>query len=107
MAAIQALEFGLEVGIDQAIVEGELEIVVKALASKDSGLASFGLLVKVANVCATSYSRLAYSHTRREGNKVAHSLARLAVSISNYVVWMENVSPHIYPVFQANKAILS
>lgn len=86
MATIQALEFGLEVGIDQAIVKGDSEIVVKALASKDSGLASFELLVKVANVCATSYSKLAYSHTRREGNKVAHSLARLVVSISNYAV---------------------
>ena len=93
MAAIQALEFGLEVGIDQAIVEGDLEIVVKALASKDSGLASFELLVKAANVCATSYSKLTYSHTRREGNKVAHSLARLAVSISNYAVWLEDVPP--------------
>lgn len=75
LAAIRALEFGLEVGIDQAIVEGHSEIVVKALASKDSGFASFGLLVKVATFCATSYSRLAYAHTRREGNKVAHSLA--------------------------------
>ena len=76
----------MEVGIGRAIVEGDSEIVVKALASKDSGLASFGLLVKVANVCATSYSRLAYFHTRREGNKVTHSLARLVVSISNYAV---------------------
>lgn len=99
MAEIRALEFCLEVGIDQAIVEGDSEIVVKALASKDSGLASFGLLVKVANICATSNSKLAYSHTRREGNEVAHSLARLAMSISNYVVWMEDVSSHIYLVF--------
>lgn len=99
MAAIWALEFGSEIGIDQATVEGDLERVVKALASKDSGLASFGLLVMVANVCATSYSRLAYSHTRREGNKVAHILTMLSVSISNYVTWMEDVPLHIFPVF--------
>ena len=42
MAAIQALESGLEVGIDQAIVEGDSEIVVKNLVSNNLSLASLG-----------------------------------------------------------------
>lgn len=35
MAALRALKFGLEVGIDKAIVEGDLELVVKALIKED------------------------------------------------------------------------
>ena len=41
MAALRALKFGLEVGIDKAIVEGDLElVVVKALIKEDK----FGLI---------------------------------------------------------------
>ena len=94
MAAIQALESGLEVGIDQAIVEGDSEIVVKNLVSNNLSLASFGLLIEDACTYAASFSKLSYSNTKRECNKVAHNLAKLAA-----FVWMENVSPHVYSVF--------
>ena len=67
LAAIQALEFGLEVRIDQAIKEGDSKIVVKALVSKDLGLASFGLLIEDACIYATSFSKFSYSHIKREG----------------------------------------
>ena len=32
-----------------------------------------------------------YSHVKKEGNMVAHSLARYALIISNFVVWMKDV----------------
>lgn len=34
----------------------------------------------------------------REGNKVTHNLARHALCISDFVVWMEDVSPPLLPV---------
>ena len=43
-----------------------------------------------------------YSHTKREDNKLAHSLVRTAIHVSDYVVWMEYVPPFSYNVFQAN-----
>lgn len=39
LAATQALEFGLETGIDCVIVEGDSTMVVKALANEDVTLA--------------------------------------------------------------------
>ena len=42
LAAIRALEFALEVSINRAIVEGDLELVVKALATEEFSLASHG-----------------------------------------------------------------
>ena len=94
MAAIQALESGLEVGIDQAIVEGDSEIVVKNLVSNNLSLASFGLLIEDACTYAASFSKLSYSKTKREYNKVAHNLIKLVV-----FVWIENVPPYVYRIF--------
>ena len=45
MAATRALEFAREVGISEAILEGDSVMVIKALATKDTGLAPFGLLI--------------------------------------------------------------
>ena len=98
MLGIKALEFGLEIGMDRAIVEGHSELVVKALINEESDLASYGLLILNVCICASSYSK--FSHTKKDGNKVAHhSLARLTIDFSNYAVWMENVLPQIYYIF--------
>ena len=42
LAAIWALEFALEVSINRVIVEGDSEVVVKALATEEFSLASHG-----------------------------------------------------------------
>ena len=46
LAATWALEFALEVGVNHAIVKGDLEVVVKALATEEFSLASHGLVLK-------------------------------------------------------------
>lgn len=45
MAAIRALEFAGEIGVDRIMVEGDSTIVTKALKTKDPGLASYGFLI--------------------------------------------------------------
>ena len=42
------------------------------------------------------------SHVRRHCNTVAHSLVRMAVSLSQMQVWIEDVPPDINHVFQAD-----
>lgn len=88
LAACRALEFGNEIGIRSAIVEGGSEVIVKALRNLDNGLYSYGLLINDVAL----FSELSYSYTRRDGNKVAHSLARLATTTSKCIVWKEDVS---------------
>ena len=56
MASTRDLEFALEVGIDRAVVEEDLKMVVQALVSKEFGLASYRLLVKDAYVVANNFS---------------------------------------------------
>ena len=46
LAAYKALEFARELGISEAVLEGDSSLVMTALASKNPGLAPFGLLLQ-------------------------------------------------------------
>ena len=53
---------------------------------------------------ASIFYQLRYSHVKREGNRVANSLARYAAHILYLVVWMEDVPPQCFPVIQVDLA---
>ena len=44
-------------------------------------LASVDLLIKDVVHLSTSFSKLLYSYTRRDGNRLAHSLVRHAINV--------------------------
>ena len=77
LAAILALEFATKIGLDKIVVEGNSKIITDALDRKETSLAVYGLLVEDACVFERNFSELSYSHVKREGNKVAHCLAKL------------------------------
>lgn len=104
MATTRALEFGLEIELDRVMVEGYSKIVMQALKIKDVGLASYALLVTDACDLENKFFELSYSHTKREDNKVAHSLTKLATNLLDCVVWMENVPSTVLPFDQADLA---
>ena len=86
ITACKVVEFGSEIGVDYAIVEGNLEVIVEALRNKDNGLLSFAPLINDVSLFFGLYSELSYIHIRRNGNKVAHSLARLALITQDYTM---------------------
>ena len=81
-------------------------MMVQELQEANTGLSTYEQLAK--DVCWFSgfFSKLQYSHTKRDGNKVTHSLARMSINFSDCVVWMEDVPPPILCVLQADKALL-
>ncbi|KAK9986458.1 hypothetical protein SO802_031409 [Lithocarpus litseifolius] len=106
IAACRAVEFGSELGVGCAIVEGDSEVIVKALRNKDNGLVSFAPLINDVSLFSSLYLELSYSHIRRDGNKVAHSLAKLALMTPDCTVWMEGVPSHTFRLVQADLAAL-
>ena len=98
LAAAKALSFAAEIGVSRAVLEGDSLVVIKALSDESVSLAPFGLLVEDVKVLFQCFSQLLYSHTKREGNSVAHSLARYAIDIPNFSVWMEDVPPQFFHV---------
>ena len=77
---------------------------MSALQHEKEILTSDGLLIDDIHLCSRLFIELRYSHTRREGNKVAQGLPRYALHISDFFVWTENVPLQFFPVFQANLA---
>ena len=44
-------------------------------------------------VLANDFVQLQFSHARRECNRLAHSLARYAIDIPDFLVWMDDIPP--------------
>lgn len=65
-------------------MEGDSSIVMTALQGEDHSLSASGLLIEDVKLLSGSFSKLLYSHTRREGKKLAHSLARFAINVNVY-----------------------
>ena len=82
--AARALEFGHEIGLTEAILEGDSELIVNSLKSGRTNMAFVEPLIQDANIFSASYTKLLYSHCRRDGNKLAHNLTRFSIHVPNY-----------------------
>ena len=106
MAASKAMEFGSELGLHNVIIEGDSIVVAKALKCKEFGLALYVHLLNDVSLFSNLYPQLSYSHVKRDGNKVAHSLARLALTSQHCTMWIEDVPSCSLPFVQADLAAL-
>ncbi|KAL0015374.1 hypothetical protein SO802_002443 [Lithocarpus litseifolius] len=95
MAARKAILLAVELGFHQCIIEGDSEIVFKALTEGVSNHSSFGHIIKDCKSIMASLRSCSFSHVRRQGNGVAHALAKRAKNSYPLLVWMEAVPPDI------------
>ena len=86
LAASRALKFATELGFNKVVLEGDCEVLMKALKGGDQFLSTVGLVMDDIRYDANLFYQLCYSHVRREGNKVAHSLIRHTLEITDFVV---------------------
>ena len=98
LAALKALSFAHELGFRSAILEGDSLGLIQALKSEEYTLSPLGLLVEDVKVFASNFVRLLYSHIKRNDNSVVHNLAKHAIRIPDFQVWMEDVPSHIVSV---------
>ncbi|KAK9290984.1 hypothetical protein L1049_009166 [Liquidambar formosana] len=84
MAVRYALGLAHELGLHSVEVEGDCAEVVTALTSHETVLTSFGLIIEDILVEASQFCEMvSFCHTCREGNVVAHGLARHAQNIDD------------------------
>ena len=102
--AATTLVFASELGVRQAILEGDSMAVIKALKEFEYPLSPLGLLLEDVRMFSQRFDTMLYSQTKREGNSVAHSLTRYAISMLGFLMWMKNVPPHIQHFVQADLA---
>ena len=100
MAASTVLSFATQVGFHSGILESNSMVLATALIKNSTYLSMDGLLMDDIRFNARFFNQLLYSHVKRESNKVVHKLARHALCISNFSMWMEDVPPPIRSVVQ-------
>ena len=82
-------------------------MIIESLKVGGNTIASVEPLIQDTIVFSSFFSKLLFSHCRRDGNKLAHSLARYSINVSNYVVWMEEVPHPLFSVAQHDLANLA
>lgn len=90
MAARQALEFAIEIGVDRVILEGDSEFLINALRVAAVPLHNL-VILRMMWSTLPPFSQLFNSHVRRHCN--SHSLARRVVFSPYLLVWMEDYAP--------------
>ena len=104
LAAIRALRFAGDIGLESFILEGDSKITIDALVGNNVEHAEFGNLFEEAKWLSSRFGDVSYNHVRRQGIGAAHNSARYARYVSEYTVWMKDVPPHLSAVIQAELA---
>ena len=67
--------------------------MVAALNSPHPNLALYGHLIEDVKFLTNGLVSSCFTHVKRQGNAMAHALARMAINTANTEVWMEDVPP--------------
>ena len=81
LAALEAMQFAMEIGIQDAEFEGDALTICNALRCQDQSLASYDAIIDDVLFFARALQRCSFSHVKWEGNRVAHMLARRAIEL--------------------------
>nr|POF09767.1 hypothetical protein CFP56_21405 [Quercus suber] len=84
MAAGLVLSFAAELGVKNAVLEGDSLLVVKALTDSESSMSPIGPLINDAKYNSYSFEKLLYFHVTRDCNVVAHILGFEFVMLANH-----------------------
>ena len=100
LAALNALSFAFELGFRSTILKGDSLGLIQALKSEESSLSPTGLLIEDVKMFANNFVRFLYSRVKRNDNRIAHSLAKNALCIPDFQVWIKDVPSHIVSILQ-------
>jgi hypothetical protein len=106
LAALQAAELARRLDLRQVVLEGDALEIVNILKLDGAWLGSYGYVIQDANSILGSCQIWSVSHTYREGNGVAHNLAKLALSLGQDVLWTENFPDCILDLVLAEHALV-
>ena len=91
LAAKRALIFAKALTFDHIILEGGSDIAIHAMKCDSYFAASFGHILADIKSLAAQFRHVVFRHTCRQGNKVAHNLARAACNFYPFCTWIEEI----------------
>jgi len=93
LACQRAMEFAVEAGFMELVLEGDNSTVMKAISSLQPNMSRLGHVYEDIKCIAASLRRLEVSFVKCSANAVAHVLAKYARQIDEEVVWLEEDPP--------------
>ena len=92
-AKAKAFEAGLllarDIGIQDVVLEGDSWVIYNALCEVSLPPSSVALIVIGMLDLCKAFRRIEFSHVKRKGNRSVHLLAKYAVGIDDFIIWME------------------
>jgi ribonuclease HI len=101
-AARAAVNLVLELGFREMDIEGDSLEIINALLQDSSSFTLYGHLITDTNNTAQHLNSFQFMHVKRDGNMVAHSLAKRARLCEPLEVWMESVPPDLQNILSAD-----
>ncbi|KAL0004681.1 hypothetical protein SO802_012242 [Lithocarpus litseifolius] len=91
LACQKAMEFAIDAGFTDLIVEGDSVNAMRSIISVKEIQSALGHVIGDFRHLMGALGRISVSCTKRNGNRVAHVLAKYAQHISSNLFWMEEV----------------
>lgn len=93
LACRKALEFVVDTGSTDTVVEGDNTMVMNSISSSWTAYSRLGHLYEDVKCMAAGISNLTMNCVGHTANSAAHSLACYAKNIDDKIVWLENSPP--------------
>uniref|UniRef100_A0A7N2M6W5 RNase H type-1 domain-containing protein n=1 Tax=Quercus lobata TaxID=97700 RepID=A0A7N2M6W5_QUELO len=107
LACRTALEFAVDIGLSDIVIEGDCVQVINAIKADRGNLSQLGHVIEDIQVLISGLRWVKVRWVKRSANLVAHSLAWYAKNISNDVIWLEDdPPPTLEPLFHDCLAIM-
>ena len=90
LACRRALEFAVDIGITELVIEGDCAQVISTITSNQFSLSQLGHVFEDIQVLISSLRWAEVHWVNRSANLVAHSLARNAKDAVDDVIWLED-----------------
>ena len=97
LACQRAVQFSLEIGLNQVVIEGDLVTIIEALKNGSGQFASYGNVLDDIRSQSAGFQYVEFSYTSRVCNSVAVALAKKAKSGVGLQVWLEDLPDDIAP----------
>ncbi|KAL0010086.1 hypothetical protein SO802_005194 [Lithocarpus litseifolius] len=93
MACRKAVEFAVDAGFSELMIEGKSVNVMKAISSSILDLSVVGNVVADIQWIIRGLRRVSFNWVKRDCNRVAHVLAIYARNLNEDMYWMEDAPP--------------
>ena len=106
LACCKAMEFAMDAGFSDLIIEGDNAEVMKAISSPRVNCSRLGHIYDDIRCLTAGVRAWSTSWVRRSANGVAHSLAQFAREIENEIVWLEDSLPPALEALYSDSLLL-